>query len=47
MFISENKVKKYFLEELNNFNQNIKEDTFKTIIHFFQWNLSKIHPFYN
>lgn len=47
MFISPNKVEKYFLDELNNFNNEINKNTFETIIHLFQYNLSKIHPFYN
>ena len=47
IFISSNKVEKYFFEEIENFNKNIKNNPFETIVHFFQWNLSKIHPFFN
>lgn len=47
MFISKNKVETYFQDELNNYNKNIESNQLEIIIHFFQWNLSKIHPFFN
>lgn len=47
VFIDYKKVEKEFIIELNNFNTFVNYKELDAITHFFQQNISKIHPFYN